>query len=65
MNCPYCNRLINAMTGFQEVMKFQKHLGKCRKNPSNFTISDGEQTVVISGEQTLTDALTIRAESNQ
>lgn len=66
MNCPYCDRRIDAMTGLQEVAKFRKHLSKCRKNPMNIVMSDGERTVVVPKEdQGLLDALRIRAASNQ
>lgn len=33
MNCPYCNKDIYALTGFQELQKYQKHLRKCKKRP--------------------------------
>ena len=66
MNCPYCNRVINAWTGFQELQKFNKHLWKCRKNPNNIVLSDGIKTVVTPKRcQNLNDALEIRAESGQ
>lgn len=35
MNCPHCNKKINAFTGLQEIQKFQKHLSKCKKAPHN------------------------------
>jgi hypothetical protein len=54
------------MTGFQEILEFNKHLRKCRKNPGNIVISDGRQTVVTPiKDQTMLDALNIRAESGQ
>lgn len=66
MNCPFCQKDIYGMTGFQEILAFNKHLRKCRKNPGNFIISDGVKTVIMpKREQTLLDALNIRAESGQ
>lgn len=66
MNCPYCQEDIYGMTGFQEILEFNKHLRKCRKNPGNIVISDGRQTVVTPiKDQTMLDALNIRAESGQ
>lgn len=65
MNCPYCNRKVHGWTGLQELQKFNKHLRKCRKNPANIVLSDGDQTVLIPGNQTMNDALNIRAESGQ
>lgn len=54
------------MTGLQEAIAFEKHLRKCRKNPNNIVISDGEKTAVTPKRtQTLTDALEIRANSGQ
>ena len=36
------------MTRFQEILAFNKHLRKCRKNPGNIALSDGhrKQTVL-------------------
>ena len=66
MNCPYCKREIFGWTGLQELQKFEKHLAKCRKNPANIVLSDGRKTVVTpTRQQTLNDALEIRAESGQ
>lgn len=66
MNCPYCNRRIDAFTGLQELQKFERHLGKCRKNPNNMVLSDGKKTVIAAKRcQNLNDALEIRAESGQ
>lgn len=65
MTCPYCQREINAMTGFQEVTKFQRHLSKCRKNPRNIVIRDGRRVAVGARGVTLLDALKIRADSGQ
>ena len=53
------------MTGFQEALAFQKHLGRCKKNPANLPICDGFRTVLIDSQPTILDALAIRAESNQ
>lgn len=33
MNCPYCQKHINGLTGLQELQKFNKHLRVCRKHP--------------------------------
>lgn len=80
MNCPYCNRVINAFTGLQELQKFHKHLQKCRKNPAN--LPDPEPYPVVDNpneaqakkallatakrrHNTMNDALEIRAESGQ
>jgi hypothetical protein len=67
MNCPYCNREIQAMTGLQEIQKFEKHLKKCRKNPFNLVLPDAHGKVVITPLKVLSmrDALDIRAESGQ
>lgn len=66
MNCPHCNKIIDAMTGFQEASKFQKHLGKCRKNPNNIVLSYGNNKVTVSlKEESLFDALKLRSDSNQ
>lgn len=66
MNCPYCNRVINAWAGLQELQKFQRHLPKCRKNPANIAIRDGRRTAVTPmREQTMADALNIRHDSGQ
>lgn len=43
MNCPYCQKVINAFTGLQELQKFQKHLARCRKNPANLPEPDIER----------------------
>ena len=66
MNCPYCARRVNGMTGLQELEKFQRHLTKCRKNPNNIVLTDGIQTVVTPiRRQTMNDVLHIRHESGQ
>lgn len=66
VNCPYCQKDIFGMTGFQEILAFNKHLRKCRKNPGNIVISDGMRTAVTPiKEQDVLDALNIRAEIGQ
>lgn len=66
MNCPFCQKDIYGMTGFQEILAFNKHLRKCRRNPGNIVISDGIRTAVTPiKEQTILDALKLRAESGQ
>lgn len=72
MNCPFCNKSIEAMTGFQEIVKFQKHLVKCKKNPErkilpSFINEDGilEKEVNITSFTTLNEALKIRDNSGQ
>lgn len=81
MNCPYCNKVINAFTGLQELQKFQKHLTKCRKNPANLpelpppgpvvdnpTEAQAKAALLSTQKRrqnTMMDALEIRAESGQ
>jgi hypothetical protein len=66
MNCPYCQKTIAGFTGLLEAQRFQKHLGKCRKNPNNVVLSDGVRTVVTPlSRQTLQDAVQIRNDSGQ
>lgn len=66
MICPYCQKDIYGLTGFQEILAFNKHLRKCRRNPGNVVISDGRRTAVTPiKEQTMLDALNISAESGQ
>jgi hypothetical protein len=65
MNCPHCKRRINAFTGLQEAIKFQKHLRTCKKNPANLPLSDGRQTVISPSDPSLIDALEARANSGQ
>lgn len=78
MNCPYCNKRIDAFTGLQELQKFEKHLRKCRKNPANAkvpviaAVPDNPTTAqaalvvrTVRRKQTMADALEIRAESGQ
>lgn len=66
MNCPYCKRKVNGLTGFDELRKFAAHLARCRKNPDNIVLTDGHKTVVTSVKyQTMNDALEIRSKSGQ
>jgi len=65
MNCPYCSKHINGMTGLQELLAFKKHLPKCKKNPANLPLSDGRKTVIVQSQPTTRDALRIRAASGQ
>lgn len=80
MNCPYCNKRINAFTGLQELQKFHKHLAKCRKNPANMpdpedyppldkpTEAQAKKALMSTAKKrqnTMMDALEIRAESGQ
>ena len=71
MKCPYCDKAIDAMTGLQELKKFQTHLIKCKKYPKRHVLparrdEDGfmEKAVNLTCVS-LTDALEIRAESGQ
>ncbi len=65
MNCPYCKKLIYAMTGLQEATKLAKHLNRCRKNPANAVLSDGQRTVMTPRRHSLMDALKVREQSGQ
>lgn len=66
MNCPHCDKDIFGWTGLQEIMAFNKHLPKCRKNPVNIVLRDGRKTVVQPlRNQGMMEALEIRAESGQ
>lgn len=66
MNCPYCEKQINGMTGLQELQKFHKHLQACKKHPDRKTIvtSEGELKKQVPNNSMM-DALNIRAESGQ
>jgi hypothetical protein len=55
MNCPYCGKEIYAVTGLQEIQKFQKHLRKCKK------VSDSDRLATTD----MTAALNARANSGQ
>lgn len=66
MNCPYCKKTVYGLTGLQEAQAFEKHLRKCRKNPNNLVLTDGNRTVVTPKRgQNLVEALEIRADSGQ
>jgi hypothetical protein len=65
MECPYCKKDIYGLTGFQEAIAFNKHLRKCKKNPSRQTFVEGNKIVEKNKPTTLLDALNIRAESGQ
>ena len=68
MNCPYCQKRIDAWSGLQELQKFQRHLRACRKNPANrpLVVGEGEDAVTLpQREQSLHEALEIRAASGQ
>jgi len=78
MNCPYCNKEINAFTGLQELQKFQKHLMKCKKYNSKIVLAPDEDaplsdkslaepqgTFEVAKPHDLMTALNIRAESGQ
>lgn len=66
MNCPWCKKEIFAITGLQELQKFQKHSRKCKKNP-NKIVTEIQPHVRIEKPQELTmmEALEVRAESGQ
>lgn len=66
MKCPYCNKEINAMTGLQELQKFQKHLHKCRKHPDRKKVVDPDGSIwETQPRTTMMEALNIRADSGQ
>lgn len=66
MDCPHCNKQINALTGLQEVQKFQKHLRTCKKNPDRITfVNDHGRLQTVAANNTLLDVLNKRAESGQ
>lgn len=74
MNCPYCNKRIEAMTGLMEVTKFQKHLPNCKKNPERKIVTEKcgtlpyfqwTETHNLTTRPSLLKALEIRAESGQ
>lgn len=66
MKCPYCNKYIHALTGLQELQKFQNHLRACKKHPDRVKIVDSEGNL---RQQTpnpdMNQALKIRHESGQ
>ena len=67
MNCPYCNKQINTLTGLQEIEKFRKHLVKCKKYPNRVILPRNEfgdpsvNLTIVS----ITEALEIRAACGQ
>jgi hypothetical protein len=64
MNCPYCNKEINGLTGLQELQKFQKHLRTCKKKDKPVIAPNG--SLVDACESTdMLSALNIRANSGQ
>jgi hypothetical protein len=65
MNCPYCNKQINALTGLMELQKFKKHLNRCKKNPDRVIVVSKKGNIMNGTKTTLMDALNIRAESGQ
>lgn len=71
MQCPYCNKSIEAMTGFQELNKFQSHLNSCKKYPKrNILPAFVDEHGFLNKAVNLTrvsqlEALNIRAESGQ
>ncbi len=66
MKCPYCNKEIYGLTGLQELQKFQKHSGKCKRNLRRqvFVDKDGKLRLE-SGKLTMKEALEERAKSGQ
>ena len=69
MNCPYCNKLISAFTGLQEVQKFRSHLVNCKKYPNRKVVLNNEpfakkKTINLTCVS-LNEALEIRAASGQ
>lgn len=66
MNCPYYNKIINGMTGLQELQKFQKHLNNCKKSPHNrIEISGSGKMLVKDNAVDMNQALEIRHNSGQ
>ena len=70
MNCPFCNRRIDAMTGLKEIIKFQKHLVNCKKNPKRkMVVNNGYDAAKLFINMTpfpsMEEALKLRAESGQ
>lgn len=54
------------MTGLQEVLKFQKHLPKCRKNPKNKKVVTPDGIIEQRRDNaTMLDALEIRSASGR
>lgn len=63
MNCPYCNVVVDGITGLEELVNFQDHLNQCPNAPRNVFIN--EHGVQIEPPFTMADALEIRAKSGQ
>jgi hypothetical protein len=65
MNCPYCNKFLRGMTGFQEIENFRKHLNRCGKSPARHVAKALAGTAWNVNRYDLKDALEIRASSGQ
>ena len=71
MNCPHCNRVINGMTGLQEIQKFQKHLYKCKKYQTGAIKPEYDENGILIGTYQIKkpcdmiEALNQRANSGQ
>ena len=66
MNCPYCNKRIDAFTGLQELQAFHKHLNRCPKKPKCVEVRvEGDEAGVFRRPFDMNDALEIRAKSGQ
>lgn len=66
MECPFCKKEIYAMTGLQEIQKFEKHLKTCRKNPKRKVVVTESGDLAIEVRPTgMLEALQIRADSGQ
>lgn len=65
MNCPYCNKDINGLTGLIELKKFQKHLRTCKKHPDRIEIKTPDGKMVLQPHTSMMDALNIRHDSGQ
>jgi hypothetical protein len=66
MNCPFCNKEINGLTGLHEILKFKKHLTTCKKNPERYARLNKKGILKeVPKPATLLQALEIRANSGQ
>lgn len=70
MNCPFCKRKINGMTGLKEIVKFQKHLVNCKENPKrkmvvNNEYGEGKLFINVTPFPSMEEALKIRNDSGQ
>lgn len=65
MNCPYCNKEINGLTGLMELQKFQKHLRTCRKHPDRQMKVSERGLSLTNPPVSLLNALDIRHDSGQ